>query len=185
MRYSKPMPTTPPLTELPFLPFIDSDGKLPSGYANQIGAFAIYDQQQSLVHLGFSRNVLLSLKQSLIRSPDNCHWVKIVTIERPSKSQLLEIVTQWETEVGGSPYSKQNPQPQWTESINLHEHMTPEEQTAHAGPDLDARGKVKLLKQVSRRLEAVILSKLEMREFQDELRFNPKLKESGLLDVKD
>ena len=137
------------------------------------------------MHLGFSRNVLLSLKQSLVRNPEACHWVKVTTIDRPSKSQLQEILTQWQQESGGSPYSEANPEKRWTESINLHEHMDEDEKVTYASADLTDRAKVKLLKQISRKLEAKILTQLEQRGYQDELRFNPKLKESGILDVKE
>jgi hypothetical protein len=43
---------------------------------------------------------------------------------------------------------------------------------------------IKLLKQVSRRVEAQILEALKSRGVQTEIRFNPKLKENGLLDLK-
>jgi hypothetical protein len=42
----------------------------------------------------------------------------------------------------------------------------------------------KLLKNVARRVEAEILAELESRGVRSEIRFNPKLKESGLLDLK-
>lgn len=179
------MLTIPSLANLPALPFIDATGKLPQDYSGKIGAYAIFDEHHALQHLGFSRNVLLSLKQSLVRNPNACHWVKVTTIERPSKSQLQDILTQWQAESGSNPYSDQNPEKRWTESIQLSEHMDPSEKTAYADPTLDARAKVKLLKQVSRRLEADILACLSTRGYQDDLRFNPKLKESGLLDVKE
>ena len=179
------MLTIPQLTDLPTLPFINSEGKLPQNYANKIGAYAIFNQDHQLMHLGFSRNVLLSLKQCLIRYPEACHWIKAATIERPSKAHLQDILAQWQTDAGGPPYSDHNPENRWTESINLHQHMVTEEKMAYDGSDLNERAKVKLLKQVSRRLEANILSNLEARGYQDELRFNPKLKESGLLDVKE
>ena len=63
--------------------------------------------------------------------------------------------------------------------------MNSEEKASYAGSKLDERGKVKLLKQVSRQLEAKILDTLAQRGFDDELRFNPKLKETGILEVKE
>jgi hypothetical protein len=41
-----------------------------------------------------------------------------------------------------------------------------------------------LLKQVARRIEETILTKLQARGVTAEIRFNPKLKEQGLLDLK-
>ena len=42
----------------------------------------------------------------------------------------------------------------------------------------------KLLKQVARRVEETILAKLQQRGVTTEIRFSPKLKEQGLLDLK-
>jgi hypothetical protein len=49
---------------------------------------------------------------------------------------------------------------------------------------LDGVAQIKLLKQVARRVEETILVKLQERGVQTEIRFNPKLKEQGLLDLK-
>ncbi|MGL4620405.1 MAG: GIY-YIG nuclease family protein, partial [Chroococcidiopsis sp.] len=43
---------------------------------------------------------------------------------------------------------------------------------------------IKILKTAARRVEAEILSQLQTRGLQMQLRFNPKLKEQGLLDLK-
>jgi hypothetical protein len=179
------MLTVTSLRDLPSLPYINAEGRLPQDYGQKIGAYAIFDQQHSLAHLGFSRNVLLSLKQNLIRNPSACHWVKIATIERPSKRDLEAILAHWQEESGGSPYSERNPEERWIQSINLHELMTDEEKAAYADPALNERGRVKALKQTSHRLEADILLQLKARGCQEELRFNPKLKETGILDIKE
>ena len=179
------MVTATSLAELPAYPYIDAEGRLPQNYAQKIGAYAIFDQQHALAHLGFSRNVLLSLKQNLIRNPDACHWVKVATINRPSKRDLETILQHWQEEMGGSPYSDQNPAERWNQSINLHEHMTEDEKVAYTDPALNDRGRVKALKQTSRRLEAEILRCLEARGCLEDLRFNPKLKETGVLDIKE
>lgn len=179
------MVTVTSLADLPAHPYINAEGHLPQDYAQKIGAYAILDQQQSLTHLGFSRNVLLSLKQNLIRNPDACHWVKVATIDRPSKRDLEAILQHWQEECGGSPYTDDNPEKLWNQSINLHENMTEDEKAAYDDPTLNDRGRVKALKKTSRRLEAEILVRLEARGCHEELRFNPKLKETGVLDIKE
>lgn len=60
--------------------------------------------------------------------------------------------------------------------------MTPDEQTSFASGDEMTQSK--LLKNVARRVEAQILADLESRGVQVQVRFNPKLKEKGLLDLK-
>jgi len=49
---------------------------------------------------------------------------------------------------------------------------------------LDELGKIKLLKKVARRYEEIIKNQLDERGVKFEVRFNPKLKEDGLLDLK-
>lgn len=61
--------------------------------------------------------------------------------------------------------------------------MTPEEQSNYANA-LDELTQMKLLKNVARRVEAEILAVLEQRGLRMQIRFNPKLKETGLLDLK-
>ena len=48
----------------------------------------------------------------------------------------------------------------------------------------DGIGQLKLIKNVARRVEAEILAQLQARGVKEEMRFNPKLKENGLLDLK-
>ena len=48
----------------------------------------------------------------------------------------------------------------------------------------DGLGQLKLIKNVARRVEAEILLQLQARGVKEEIRFNPKLKENGLLDLK-
>ena len=48
----------------------------------------------------------------------------------------------------------------------------------------DELGKIKLLKTVSRRVQADIEETLKQRGNRMKIRFNPKLKEQGLLDLK-
>jgi hypothetical protein len=50
--------------------------------------------------------------------------------------------------------------------------------------DLDGLAQIKLLKQVARRVEETIFAKLQQRGVKTEIRFNPKLKDRGLLDLK-
>jgi hypothetical protein len=50
-------------------------------------------------------------------------------------------------------------------------------------PEMEEIAQSKLLKQVARRVEATIMEKLQARGLQTEIRFNPKTKERGLLDI--
>ncbi|MFM9158944.1 MAG: GIY-YIG nuclease family protein, partial [Dolichospermum sp.] len=60
----------------------------------------------------------------------------------------------------------------------------PEEQDNYQNIAIDEIGKSKVLKNVARRVEEEILAILEARGLKTQMRFNPKLKEVGLLDLK-
>lgn len=170
------------LQDLPFLPYLDSQGHLLEEFQGQVGVYAIFDQAQTLQFIGYSRDVTLSLRQHLIRQPELCHWIKVHTIDRPSRSLLEATREAWITEHGTPPPGNQQPEATWTQPIDAKSHMSGEEQQQYQASD--SLGQIKLLKQVARRAETDILAKLEARGFQEAVRFNPKLKEQGLLDLK-
>ena len=60
--------------------------------------------------------------------------------------------------------------------------MTEAEKSSYQ--QLEEIEKIKLLKQVARRLESELQERLKSRGSTMEIRFNPKLKEQGLLDLK-
>ena len=62
--------------------------------------------------------------------------------------------------------------------------ITAEEQANYDNPIHDEMAKIKIIKNVARRVEADILKELKARGLQMQVRFNPKLKEQGLLDLK-
>jgi hypothetical protein len=70
----------------------------------------------------------------------------------------------------------------WTQSIDAKLTMTEDDKLQYQ--QTDELGKIKLLKKVARRLEEEIKTTLENRHVKMEIRFNPKLKEEGLLDLK-
>jgi hypothetical protein len=62
--------------------------------------------------------------------------------------------------------------------------MTVEERNDYEYRAVDDLGKSKVLKGVARRVEGEILAVLKERGVNTQIRFNPKLKELGLLDLK-
>ena len=181
------MPTQtniPQLTSLEYLPYIDENGNLPEQYQGKIGVYAIFDQEKSLQFVGYSRDVFLSLRQHLVRQPEYCYWVKVETIERPSRKVLEEIEQAWILENGSVPLGDEENKEKWVSPIDAKALITPEEQANYDNPIHDEMAKIKIIKNVARRVEADILKQLETRGLQMQIRFNPKLKEEGLLDVK-
>ncbi|MDJ0776062.1 MAG: GIY-YIG nuclease family protein [Mastigocoleus sp. MO_167.B18] len=174
----------PALKDLTDISFIDENGKLPEQYQGKIGVYAIFDAEKVLQFVGYSRNIFVSLKQCLVRQPKKCYWLKTQTIERPSRSVLENIEKAWIEENGSIPPGNGDEKPKWTQPIDAKLQITPEEQVNYENPANDEIAKVKVLKNVARRVEAEILQVLETRGLKMQVRFNPKLKEEGLLDLK-
>jgi hypothetical protein len=178
------MTNIPELTSLEYIPYIDENGNLPEQYQGKIGVYGIFDREKTLQFVGYSRDVFLSLRQHLVRQPEFCYWVKVETIERPSRKILEEIEQAWIVENGSLPIGNAENKEKWISPIDAKALITDEEQANFDNPVNDEMAKIKIIKNVARRVEAEILKKLEARGLQMQVRFNPKLKEEGLLDVK-
>lgn len=172
----------PSLATLEYLPYIDDNGQVPEQLQGKIGVFAIFDQQKVLQFINYSRDISLSLKQHLVRKPHSCYWVKVKAIDKPNRTLLEDIRNSWIEENGEVPSGNGSDEAKWNQPIDAKPAMTAEEQAQYTNSDELMRAK--LLKTVARRVEEQIFDQLKSRGVQMELRFNPKLKETGLLDLK-
>lgn len=174
----------PALESLEYISYLDNGGQLPETLQGKVGVYAIFNSEKVLQFVGYSRDVYLSLKQHFVRQPQNCYWLKVQTIDRPSRTILENIRESWIAENGGTPAGNGSDEAKWTQPIDVKTLMTAEEQASYekaAGQEME---QAKVLKKAARRVEAGILANLESRGLKTEVRFNPKLKESGLLDLK-
>ena len=170
------------LASLDYLPYLDSNGAINEDIQKKIGIYSIFDQDKNLQFVGYSRDIYLSLKQHLVRQPDLCYWIKLQTIDRPSRSILETTRQAWIEENGTIPTGNESETTIWTKSIDAKPAMTEEEKAQYE--QSDELWKTKILKQVARRVEAGIKEQLRDRGVNMDIRFNPKLKEQGLLDLK-
>ena len=170
------------LASLEYIPYIDANGQLPDQWQGKVGVYAIFDQQKVLQFVGYSRDVDLSLKQHLVRQPQLCYWLKVQTIDRPSRTILESIQDAWNIENGSIPAGNGSEAAKWTQPIDAKVAMTADEQANFLLSD--ELTQAKLLKNAARRVEGQVLSQLESRGVKMQIRFNPKLKEKGLLDLK-
>jgi hypothetical protein len=170
------------LAELDYIPYLEETGNLPEELSGKIGVYAIFDIDKTLQFINYSRDIYLSLKQHLVRQPESCYWIKVQTIDRPNRTQLENIREAWIQENGTMPIGNGTDEAAWTQPIDAKLTMTTEEKESYEKGD--GLTQVKVLKQVARRVEAKILETLKSRGVQTEIRFNPKLKENGLLDLK-
>lgn len=170
------------LTTLEYIPYLDDSGQMTEQFSGKVGVYAIFDAAKVLQYVGYSRDVSFSLKQHLVRQPQNCYWFKVQTIDRPSRTVLEEIRAAWIGENGAVPPGNAEAEALWSQAIDAKTHMTAEEQAAYANND--EMGRIKLLKQVARRVEETVLAALAARGVQMQMRFDPKAKEEGLLSLK-
>ena len=177
--------TDPPsITTLPEINYLDENGKLPETLSGKIGVYAIFNQAKILQFVGYSRDVYISLKQHLVRQPQSCYWLKAQTIEKPNRTFLENTMNSWITENGTIPVGNDADKAKWTEAIDVKPLMLDEEKANYEKAAGEELAQSKVLKNVARRVEAEILETLKSRGCQEEIRFNPKLKDSGLLDLK-
>lgn len=172
----------PSLDSLEYIPFLDLEGQLPQQFQGKVGVYAIFDEGKILQYVGYSRDVDLSLKQHLVRQVQQCYWIKVQTSDRPSRTLLENIRNAWLSESGTLSPSDRSLESAWTEPIDAKVTMTADEHNSYASGD--EMMQTKLLKNVARRVEQQILADLESRGSKVPIRFNPKLKEKGLLDLK-
>lgn len=177
-----PSTPSPTLASLSPVPYLDDHGVLTAAFDGKVGIYAILDGAEQLQYVGYSRDVGLSLRQHLVRQPQACHSVKVQAVERPSRALLEGLRDAWIAENGGVPAGNGTDLALWTQPIDAKQQMTAAEQQAYdTGDELD---RPKLLKKIARRVEGEVLNTLKDRGVTMELRFNPKLKEAGLLDLK-
>lgn len=172
----------PALASLEYVPYIDENGQSPEQLQGKIGVYAVFDQEKVLQFVGYSRDVDLSLKQHLVRQPQKCYWLKVQTIDRPSRAILENIRDAWTTENGSIPAGNGAEEAKWTQPIDARLAMTADEQRRYQASDELIQSQ--LLKTAARRVEGQTLAELELRGVKMQIRFNPKLKEKGLLDLK-
>lgn len=170
----------PSLDSLEYIPYIDNNGQLAEFQG--IGVYAIFDREKVLQFVGYSRDVDFSLKQHLVRQPQKCYWLKVQTIDRPSRTILESIRDVWTAENGSTPVGNHSDEAKWSEPIDAKVAMTSNEQTSYESSDELTQSKI--LKTIARRVESQVLLELELRGVKMQPRFNPKLKEKGLLDLK-
>jgi hypothetical protein len=172
------MTAIPKLENLEYLPYLNQEGIIDPEFERKIGVYAVFNQEKTLQFVGYSRDIYLSLKQHLIRKPEQCYWLKVETIAKPSRSLLEEIKQTWLIDQPNLLRDETT----WNDPIDTKLTMTETELQEYNNSD--ELGQIKLLKKIARKTETEINQKLVLRGVKMEIRFNPKLKEKGLLDLK-
>jgi len=171
------MSAVPPLADLPLWPYLTEAGLIDPQWQGRIAVYAIFDESSALRYVGYSRNLGASLLQHLLRQPGACQGIKAHCVDRPRREDLERIAQTWREE---NPLLQEDGA--WTQPLDVRPHLSEVERLELA--QAEESQQAKLLKTAARRLEEDCLAALRARGFQGEARFNPKLKEQGLLDLK-
>ena len=170
------------LSQLEFLPYLTVEGQITADLEGKIGVYAIFDADRILQFVGYSRDVALSLRQHLVRQPEHCYWLKVETCDRPNRTLLEETRAAWIAENGTIPPGNDTATDAWNQPIDVRPWLTQEE--AIACTKVEEMERAKLLKVAARRAEAEVLARLAARGVTISLRFDPKLKDVGQLNLK-
>jgi hypothetical protein len=172
----------PALASLEFSPYLDDNGAIAEQLTKKVGIYAIFNRDRELQFVGYSRDIYVSLKQHLVRQPQSCYWLKLNIIDRPSRTILEETKQAWIVENGITPIGNGEAVVMWTQPIDAKSTMTEVEKAQYQMSEESQQ--IKILKKIARKVQAEIEEQLKQRHVNMDLRFNPKLKEQGLLDLK-
>lgn len=175
------------LSSLEYIPYLTEEGHIAD--CTEPGAkaslYAIFDENKTLCFIGISRQVYQSMRLHFARRPLQCYYVKVMHVSKPSRALLEGTRDAWISENGSVPVGNDNGEIQnlWENALDCTPFMTDEEKLLHEeaapGPP-----KAKVLKNVARRIEKDLEGIFKQRNCTDVLRFDPKLKDRCLLDLK-
>jgi len=176
-----------PLADIEFTPFLDSDGLISdlSDAGAKASAYAIYDQDKNLQFIGVSRAIQPSLRLHLGRFPNECHFVRVQHISRPSRALLDGIRDHWLAAEGAVPpgHASEEAQALWEGPLNVIPLLT-EEESAAVKEAPEGPQRIKAIKAAARRIAAGKKEALTARGMAEDMRFDPNLMAKGLLDLK-
>jgi hypothetical protein len=158
------------------VPYLESTGNVSADLEGKIGVYAIFDAEKSLQYVGISRDIASSLKLHIVRVPSQCHWLKFNTVAKPSRTVLSEMQTTWLGDLAVDTDL-------WEQPLDCRRLMTDDEKH-QLEQAMNEAGQEQVLKNVARRVEKDVLVQLAARGIAFDVRFNPKRKSEGILDIK-
>lgn len=184
-------PPPPTLASLPLHPYIDPDtGLIPyPDPSAKTGVYAIYGAADRVVYLGKSRDIHNTLRMHLGRRPVDCVAYRALGLPRPSRAAFDTILAAWAAELGAPPPGNDggDEQARWEKPVDVRWAGSGVVLTAAEREALDgcvlAADAGKVLKKVCRRVQGEVEAVLRARGCKEPMKWAPKLKEKGLLDV--
>lgn len=157
--------------------------------AAKTGVYAIYGAADRVVYLGKSRDIHNTLRMHLGRRPVDCVAYRALALPRPSRAAFDTILAAWAAELGAPPPGNDggDEQARWEKPVDVRWAGSGVVLTAAEREALDgcvlAADAGKVLKKVCRRVQGEVEAVLRARGCKEPMKWAPKLKEKGLLDV--
>lgn len=176
------------LSDLLPIPYIDGEGRLSDagvGPGVKASVYAVLDAEGAVQYIGVSRNVMQSLWLQLGRMPSQTYAFKVHHITKPNRS-LLEATRQaWIKELGAAPPGNDGDSLQalWEGPLDVKPLMTEADHQLIEAAREKNRPEENAMKKVAKRFENAKIEMLTSRGVTESLRFDPKLKGKGLLDL--
>ncbi len=172
-----PSPTTPTQEAYETGILISETGELaPEVGASVVGVFAILDTAGAVRHVGISRDVATSLARCLVRQPTVAHSYRLQRFRRPSRAALEEVRAAWAAHAT-------DPATEW-DAINV---LSDTRVSAAAMERIEASEpgpeRARAQKAACREVQKIVEEELAGRGLTQRIKFAPKLKDKGILDV--
>jgi len=175
----------PVLADIPRTPFVGSDGLLqvPAVEAGvRASVYAVFALDETIQHVGVSRNSQASLRAHFARVPEHCGTFAVYDLRKPDRALLEAIRESW-TKEAGTPVGNDGGDGQalWESPLDVRAMATESERMELEGA-APAQAQ-ELLKELVRREELAQAAKFVECGCHELLVFDGKLKAKGLLDL--
>lgn len=169
------------------LPLIGADGTIaPEITGRIVGVFAVTDASGCVRHVSISRDVATSLRRALARCPDSAHGYVVERFARPSRAALEETRARWAAAAAGAGTLDDGRAGElWERPADVNDPLETRvsEETREGFKELHGRQLIMGLKKATRVIQADVEERLKERGVTEKIKFDPKLKDRGLLDV--
>jgi len=97
--------TSAELKDIDLLPFISDKGRVMPNMLPRAAAtvFIVFDENEESQYIGFSKDIRNTLRQMLIRQPDQCYYFRTWDIQNLDQKRMLAARQEWIKEVGRLP----------------------------------------------------------------------------------
>jgi len=143
------------------------------------GVYSILDDDNQVRTVGISRDVYTTLARSLVRQPSRAYHYRLKRFSRPSRKLLEDTRAAWAAD-------SVDPDADWSPiditAAEFYPNLSESAREKIENAEIPAM-KSKALKAACREIQKIIEAQVLARGLKDKLKFAPKLKDKGILDV--